>query len=445
MSTNPRAGAKAPSAKAPTRRKPAAATPQEPTEPTPVERITPEAPSSAVSIYHPIESSLAQLRVTYKGRAYDLQTSAGLDEAKKDKQRLVRLRTTLEELRLDANRADRSSIEDRIKLRDAEAKRIEGEIRALETPIAEQIEAEVKRREDLRMAKVQAEQARLQGIQDRIATIRSATNRAHLLDVAGLEERIKTVVGIPIDESYAELQAQAAHAHAETLEHLRELLERAKQAAKQAAEAAKQADALAKARAELAAKQEAEAARLKAEAAEREQQAELERKQREAQAAAEKVRTARLQSIALFRTAVQGAKESGVLAHARRNLKLLQDNPPTEEGFGDLLETAEVVHESAVSKLQAMIDAAETAEREAAERAQAAAKAEAEARAQAEAAEARLRRVEAAAEAAVGWVSDVLATGVLAQLKSDDGRRLERRGRQILDSIGGAQDGQEAA
>jgi colicin import membrane protein len=193
----------------------------------------------------------------------------------------VSLRTGLEKLRLDMNRADRESIAERIKLRDDEAKRIAEQIVAIETPLDEQIRADEARREEERLAKIEAERARQAGIRERIALIANVLRRSVGRQSAEIEAKIALVQSQTIDaETFAEFAAEAAITKDDTLTQLRELLQ-ATQQAESAAEALAVQRAENERRAAELAKQEAEAA------AERERQRSIEALLRRAEAEAQ--------------------------------------------------------------------------------------------------------------------------------------------------------------
>lgn len=257
----------------------------------------PEPITTAVAEYDPTAQALNELRKRLANRAYDLRTVKGNDEARADRKRLVSLRTSLEKLRLDMNRGDRATIEERIKLRDTEARRITEAIEELETPIDEQIKADEARREQERLDKIEAEARRVAAIRARIEQITAVALRAVGQPAAEIEAKIKLVVGITIGADFVEFQAEAELAKAETLNRLRELHAAAVAAEAEAAQVAAERAELARLRAEqeerdriererVAEQQRVEAARLATERAAFEQE-QREARERQARADAE--------------------------------------------------------------------------------------------------------------------------------------------------------------
>jgi chromosome segregation ATPase len=231
--------------------------------------------------YSRTEAALAVLATKYKGRVYDLTTTAGDKDARLARLELVSLRTGLEAKRKEL-KAPAIEFGKQI---DGEAKRITDQIKALEDPIDAQIKADEARREAEREAKRLLEAARVAKHENTIGMIRAyvtsaiGSTSAH---ISSLEQALT-----PVDTSEAameEFSITATRVKAEVLEKLRELHAAAVQAEAEAERVAAEREA-----------QRQEAARLAAQRAELEaQQAELHRaqqalaeQQRAAQAAAE--------------------------------------------------------------------------------------------------------------------------------------------------------------
>lgn len=213
-----------------------------------------------IAEYSPTAAALAELRQRFGNIAFDLSTTKGDKEARAARLELVRLRTSLEAKRKEL----KAPALERSRLIDDEAKRITSAILELETPIDQQIQAAEQKKEAERLAKIEAERQRVATIRARIDSITSVALRAVGKPAAEIEAKIKLLVGITIGPDYAEFQAEAEAAHADTLAKLRDM----------------HAAALAS---------EAEAARLAAERAElerlRAEQEERERIERERMAA----------------------------------------------------------------------------------------------------------------------------------------------------------------
>ena len=137
------------------------------------DEVVPAHPVSAVAEYTKTALALAELRQRLAGKVYALQTVAGDKEARADRLELVRLRTSLEAKRKEL----KAPALERSRLIDAEAKRIEGEILALEGPIDAQIRADERRREEERAARAAAEAARVAALRKRIEYLRGIAPR----------------------------------------------------------------------------------------------------------------------------------------------------------------------------------------------------------------------------------------------------------------------------
>ena len=174
---------------------------------------------SAITEYNVTAQALAELRQRLAGKVYALQSVAGDKEARADRLELVRLRTSLEAKRKEL----KAPALERSRLIDAEAKRIEGEILALEGPIDKQIKADEARREEERAARAAAEAARVDALRKRIEYLRGIAPRAAGKPAAEVSAKIAMVEGITIGPDFAEFQSEAQDVHAQVLEQLREM------------------------------------------------------------------------------------------------------------------------------------------------------------------------------------------------------------------------------
>lgn len=310
--------------------------------------------TTEVAEYSATAAGLAELRQQLEGATFDCTTTAGDKLARESRMALVKLRTTLEAKRKEL----KAPLLERGKLLDDEAKRITGEIIALETPIDEQIKAEERRREAIRAERERAERERLAGIQRRIDLIRGVA-----LEVVGAPESLllDVIAELQARDLSAEFDEPAHLADAEaartaSLAKLEEVLAASRENARLAAELRAQREEqerqrqaeeqrLAAERAELErqrqeqAAADAEAARVRREqqeaedAARREQQARedaeraerqrIEDERRAAEAEAERVeleRIAAAQREAIERVAAEQEAERQRLAAAAREL-----------------------------------------------------------------------------------------------------------------------------
>ncbi len=108
--------------------------------------------------YSKTEAALADLSQKYKGVVFDVTTVEGMRTARLGRAEIRKYRTSLEDLR----KAIKAPALRRCQVIDEEARRITGELLALENPIDEQIKKEEERKELERTAAVRAEQARLE-------------------------------------------------------------------------------------------------------------------------------------------------------------------------------------------------------------------------------------------------------------------------------------------
>lgn len=222
--------------------------------------------STAVVEYSELMAGLNEMQ-KLRGMAYDLRTVKGNEDARRDRRKLVTSRTWLEKRRVELNRADRASIAERVALRDTEAVRLEGLIRALETPIDEQIAADEFRRETERVEKLRAEEARTSIHRERITDIANVAVRAAGMSASDIDSKIALVTRIDIDASFEEFEAVAGNTKFETLLKLKELHAAALLREEAAAEVARNKERLAV---------------LEREAVERQQREDAERREREA-------------------------------------------------------------------------------------------------------------------------------------------------------------------
>jgi hypothetical protein len=242
--------------------------------------------------YSRTEAAIAELKARYSGARFDLTTTAGDRAARAARLELVRLRTSLDAKRKDF-KAPALEFGRRI---DSEAKRLEGEILALETPIDEQIKAEESRRAAEKAERDRIEAARVAEHMACINEIRAAATGHGAASSASLAAAIEAVAALDVSaERYEEFAPQAVAAQAQTLATLTAMhagaVEREAEAARLAAERAE----LARVAAEQAAERKrladeaaaAAAARAAADRLAAEQRAEADRIAREAREAEE--------------------------------------------------------------------------------------------------------------------------------------------------------------
>lgn len=124
---------------------------------------------TAIAEYSATEQGLALLREQLAGATFDCTTTEGDKQARESRRMLVSLRVELEAKRKEL----KAPLLDRGRLLDDEAKRITGEIVAMETPIDAQIKAEEQRREDARRERERVAAEKAAAVTAQIDRIRS--------------------------------------------------------------------------------------------------------------------------------------------------------------------------------------------------------------------------------------------------------------------------------
>lgn len=340
--------------------------------------IVEPAAASNIAEYTQTAAALGALAKRYANVVWDCSTSKGDRDARAVRKELVTLRTSLDKMRLQLNADD----QERIRARNAEAKRIAAQIEELERPVDDAIKAEEARREAERLRKAAEEQQRVDAIQQRInIAIRTVATTAAPLCSTDISARITTLAGLAIDDSFQEFREAAETARGEALTALRDL---------HAAAAAREAEAA------RIATERAELERLRAEAAERDR---LENERRERAAAEER------QRLAAERAAFEAQQAAARAEQEKRDAEARAAREKADREAAEARAEADRIAREKREAEQRRLDgeAAELRrqreEQEARERAEREA-AEAQARAEREAAEAQARAEREAQEAA---------------------------------------------
>lgn len=169
--------------------------------------------------YSQTEAALSDLRQRYKDVVFDVATTAGMQLARKGRAELVKLRTTLEAKRVEI----KAPALERCRLIDAEAKRINAEIVALEQPIDDLIKAEEKRKADEKAEKERIERARVTAIHERISYFGAPLIVLPGKPSSDIQFALDALAEIAIDDTFAEFQPQAQVAKDAALAKLREM------------------------------------------------------------------------------------------------------------------------------------------------------------------------------------------------------------------------------
>lgn len=361
------------------------------------------------------EKALQAAEQRFANVVHDVTTKDGMKTAKADVAELRTMRTTTEKKRVEAGRvllAFKAT-------NDAQAKGIIARISALEDPIKHQIDAEETRIETERLAKIEAERARVEQIMFAINAFRELPGKVAAWPSARIQAELEKIQAVTITaKEFDEFTEQASDAHAACLLRLQGLLADAV-AREEAAERARQQEIeLAAARERMAKlEREADERRLADERREREEREAAERKE------AERVRVIRTQ-IRVIEACATSDHRYGVERLSEMLEELERHNPARGLfDFEEFADEAVSAYNAGCESLQSAIAEAtriakEKAEREEADRADRQRLADEAAESARKAAAAELARTKAAAEAkAARLASTGLREGVQAALE----------------------------
>lgn len=288
--------------------------------------------TTEIAEYSKTEAALSDLAQKYKGVVFDVRTREGLTSAKHGRAEIRKYRTSLEDLR----KAIKEPALRRCQVIDTEARRITGELLALENPIDEQIAKEEERKEFERTAAIRAEQ-------ERLAAEEKARKNA--------EEKRLSEERSAIERERAKLDAEKRERE-EIERQARLKLEADERAARERIEAAERA------------------ARIKREDEDRKatvaRQAEVDRLRAEsnaAQAAISEIQGIE-QQVIIAQTGRLGVRAGGTIACIKETLAETEAWPITHEHFGKFAERAANAKAIAVASIRALLSAAVSREAE---------------------------------------------------------------------------------
>ena len=144
-----------------------------------------------ITEYNETAAAIAVLREKYC-TVFDVQTTKGMDEAKKARAEVKGYRVALEKVRVEL----KAPALERTRLIDAEAKRITTELLAIEEPIDQTIKAEERRKEEEKAAKAKAEIARIAEIAAKISIIRNQVGAVANQPAAIISAELENAVSI---------------------------------------------------------------------------------------------------------------------------------------------------------------------------------------------------------------------------------------------------------
>jgi colicin import membrane protein len=168
-----------------------------------------------------VEAGIAELTGKLKGVVYDVKTPQGMRDAIAGRALARTPRLEVERIR----KAAKAPVLELGRNIDARAKRISEQLVALEDPIDDQIKVEEQRKEAEKAAKLEAERQRIATIQERIADVLACPGEMVGKPAAEIFELLERMRALPpaSAEYYAEFQAQADQAKADTIEKLQAL------------------------------------------------------------------------------------------------------------------------------------------------------------------------------------------------------------------------------
>lgn len=245
-----------------------------------------DAPATEIAEYSATAYGLAELRSRLAGRVYDVTTTAGMSDARKDRAELRTLRVGLEAKRKEI----KAPALEHCRMIDAEAKRITTEIAALEDPIDEQIKAREAEQERARQERERAEAARLAAIHAELASLTAIPINAMGASAIELQQAIDTLAADTLerfDEVHLPSAQQTKDSALEVLRRMHaervELDQQRAELERQQCEQAQRDAAAAEERRKADEAAQAERDRLAAEADAKRQQEDAERQARQAQ------------------------------------------------------------------------------------------------------------------------------------------------------------------
>lgn len=179
----------------------------------------PSKPGTTIAEFSATEAALADLKQRYANVVMDPATREGMAFLIKGRAELRTYRVNVEKTRVEL----KAPLLERERLLDAEAKRLTAELAALEEPIDAQIKAEENRKEEERKAKEAAEAARLQRLQDRIASFSTMPTEMVGCNPDAIAEKLTEVKAIEIGDEFGELRVSAHAAKQKAIAALEQL------------------------------------------------------------------------------------------------------------------------------------------------------------------------------------------------------------------------------
>lgn len=161
--------------------------------------------STTIAEYSPTAAALKALAEKYKGKMYEVTTTAGMTEATIARREIRGYRVALENKRVEI----KAPALQRARDIDAEAKRITKALEELEDPIDSQIKAEEARKEQIKQEAAEKERRRVQSLHDAIQKLRDLPLLASGKTAVEVADIISSAKAIVIGDEYQELQLAA--------------------------------------------------------------------------------------------------------------------------------------------------------------------------------------------------------------------------------------------
>lgn len=348
-------------------------------EQTPAAVVAPDAVTTAlveVTTTNAKMTELAQaardLAAQYRDVVADVTTGKGYDQIAAIR---TELRTTARFPMQKLQEAGSKMLGQMQKQFNERAKDLIEEVKALEKPFQDQLDAEDARKANEKAERDLAEALRVQGHVDALAIITGTTVQASGLDAAGIKELIDQLAELVIGEDWEEFRGQAQQAKDEALRQLNGLhvaaLADEQERAELAAERQRQAEFRQQQEAQVAELQRQQQALAQGQAALARQQQEL----AEQRAQQERAQQERAQAVQrrIDALASYGAAYSYMAAstNIESELRTLQDTLIYRDQYDDRVGEAEAAKASACERLRAVFDAAVAREAEEARQARA--------------------------------------------------------------------------
>lgn len=185
-----------------------------PAEPTALQNV-----NTAVAKFDLVAAGIADLKAKFAGVVFEVSTARGLKEAREARAAIRDPRYEVERVRKECKKPVIALGKDI----DARAERITAELLLIENPIDTQIKAEETRQEEEKKRKAEAERVRVTIIYQRIENIRHFLITYATQPAAEIDAGIKSLVAIPIDDTFGEFKEQAEGVHMHVIAKLREL------------------------------------------------------------------------------------------------------------------------------------------------------------------------------------------------------------------------------